>query len=236
MFSWVILYPGHFMVDCGDSDTGGQRACVRDEFADAFDIVQELSDSLETIRSDESERARKAEVVVSDAEDALRLRRDALEDYLADVSAEPDALLVESRERAIEAAEASLLDAEDALADLTRAAADADIRLADREIELAEARLADAEDALAALLEDPDPVDEAVKLAAVVLARESLAEAEDRLEEYDHVDGLEVALRQAELVSARARWKPPWPTWNAPRCARLSTASWWRLASSPASR
>ena len=126
-----------------------------------------------------------------------------LKDYLADLNAEPDQLLVESRESAIETAEADLLDAESALADLTLTA-ESDIQLADREIELAEARTAEAEDALADLLADPDPVDLMVRQAAVRLAEESLAEAEATLEDHNSVDQLEIELRQAELVAARA--------------------------------
>ena len=203
VFSWVILYPGQFQVDCGDSSSGAGLLCIRDEFEDTFDSIREQASNLETIRIDESEKTRKAEVAVSNAEETLALKRDAMEDYLADVNAEPDQLLVESKERAIEAAQADLLDAESALADLTQIA-ESDIQLADHEIELAEARLAEAEESLADLLTDPDPVDTMVRQTAVRLARESLAEVEATLEEYSAVDQLEIELRQAELVSARA--------------------------------
>ncbi len=203
VFSWVILYPGHFMVDCGGSGSTADRVCVRDEFTDAFDAVEDQVANVETIQSDEAEKIRKAEVKVSDAEDALELKRDALGDYLAEVNAEPDALLVESKESAIESAEANLLDAEEALAELGLVA-EGDVELAEQEIELAEARLVDAEEALADMLADSDPVDLEVKRAAVSLARESLVETEAALEEYGEVDQLEIELRRAELVAARA--------------------------------
>ena len=203
VFSWVILYPGQFHVDCGDSNSSAELLCIRDEFEDAFDSVREQASNLETIRGDESEKTRKAEVAVANAEETLALKRDALEDYLADVNAEPDQLLVESKERAIETAQAGLLDAESALADLTQIA-ESDIQLADQEIELAEATLTEAEESLADLLTDPDPVDTMVKQTAVRLARELLAEAEATLEDYSAIDQLEIELRQAELVSARA--------------------------------
>ena len=203
VYSWVILYPGQFQVDCDDSSSATDRACVRNEFDDAFDAVQDKAVNVETIKSDEAEKVRKAEVKVSDAEDALELKRDALADYLAEVNEEPDQLLIESKERAIESAEANLLDVEEALAELTQVA-ESDIQLADHEIELAEAKLADAEDALAELLEDADLVDATVKRAAVRLAQEKMAEAETALEEYSVVDQLDIELRQAELVAARA--------------------------------
>ena len=203
VFSWAILYPGQFRVDCADPDSESDLICVRDQFADAFESIQDRASNVQTISDDEAENTRKAGVAVSDAEEALGLKRKALEDYLADLNAEPDQLLVESKSRAVESAQAALLDAETALADL-EAPAESDIRLADGEIELAEARLAEAEEALADLLEGPDPVDEIVKRAAVRLARESLAEAEETLEEYSVIDQLDIELRQAELVAARA--------------------------------
>ena len=122
---------------------------------------------------------------------------------LASLTGSPDELLLESRNRAIETAQAELLDAETTLAELLQAN-ELDIELADREIELAEARLADAEDAFAALLEDPDPLDILVKQTAVQLAVETLGEAEATLEEYNTVDQLEIELRQADVVAARA--------------------------------
>ena len=203
VFSWVIFYPGQFLVNCGDSDSSNGLMCIRDEFLDAFDTVQEHTANLETLQVDEAEKIRKAEVAVSDAEEVLALKHEAMEDFLADLNADPDQLLVESKERAIETAEADLLDAETALADLT-VVAESDIQLADREIELAEARLADAEESLAELLAEPDPVDVMVKQATVRLAEESLAEAEATLEDYNTTDHLEIELRQAELVAARA--------------------------------
>ena len=127
---------------------------------------------------------------------------DAIE-TLSSLTGEPDELLLESRKSAVETARAGLLDAETALSELTQAG-ELDVELADREIELAEAGLADAEDALAVLLEDPDPLDVLVKQAAVQLAAETLAEAEATLEEYNSVDQLEIELRQADVVSARA--------------------------------
>ena len=270
VFTWAVFYPGDILVDCGNLEPGPFRACIQDEFVDSYEVVVELAAVVETIEAEESEKIRKATVAVSSAEDTLELRRQALDDYLADVSesepteseikskvealavakatlrsleedlknltagpdlieyeskrqdivlaetmladaietfssltGEPDELLLESRKSAVENARAGLLDAETALSELTQAG-ELDVELAGREIELTEAGLADAEDALAALLEDPDPLDVLVKQAAVQLAAETLAEAEATLEEYNSVDQLEIELRQADAVSARA--------------------------------
>lgn len=127
---------------------------------------------------------------------------DSLE-ALASLIGEPDELMLESKGRAVDTAEAELLDAETALADLMKAA-DLDLDLAHREIELTQAKLDDAEEALGALLQDPDPLDVLAKQAEVRLAVETLAESEATLEEYNAVDQLEIDLRQADLVAARA--------------------------------
>ena len=270
VFSWAVFYPGDIHVDCGNLEPGPYRACIQDEFLDAYEVVEELAANLETIQAEESEKIRKANVAVSTAEDSLELRMRALDDYLTDVAESestesevkskvealwlakatlealkedladltaapdpleigskqqdivlaenrlaetletlasltgpPDELLLESGNRAIETAQAELLDAEMTLAELMQAN-ELDIELADREIELAEARRADAEDALAALLEDPDPLDILVKQTAVQLSVETLGEAEATLEEYNTVDQLEIELRQADVVTARA--------------------------------
>ena len=268
--TWAVFYPGDLLVDCGNLEPGPSRACIKDEFVDAYELVVELAAVHETVEAEEAEKVRKASVAVSRAEDSLETQRRALDDYLVDVSesgsteseikskvealavaratlksleedlkdltagptaieyeskqkdialaetkledaletlasltGEPDKLLIESRKSAVETAKADLLDAETTLAELTQAS-ELDIELADREIELAEAKVADAKDALSALLEDPDPLDVAAKQTAVRLAEETLAEAEATLAEYNSVDQLEIELRQADVVSAKA--------------------------------
>ena len=203
VFSWLVLYPGQVLVDCGTLEAGPHLSCIRDEFVDAYELVQEQTTNLELVQAEEAEKVRKATAAVSNAEETVELRQQALDDYLAEVAEEPDQLLLESKARAIEMAEADLFDAEAALADLTQST-ELDVELADHEIELAQAELADAEEALATLLEDPDPIDMLVKQANVRLAMESLSEAEETLEEYNAVDQLEIELREADVIAARA--------------------------------
>ena len=203
VFSWLVLYPGQVIVECGDRETRPHVACVLNEFLDAHDLVEQQAANLEEIQAEQGERIRKATVTVSNAEATVELRRQALDDYLTEVAEEPDELLLESRSRAIEVAQIDLLDAEDALADLTHAS-DLDVDIADHEIELAQARVTSSEEDLAALVEDPDDLDVLVKQTAVRLAVESLAEAEATLEEYRTVDLLEVELREADVIAARA--------------------------------
>ena len=203
VMSWVALYPGEILVDCGGLEAGPRRACIADEFLDTYELVQEQTANYETVQTEENEKVREAAVALANAEDAVESRRQALDDYLAEANAEPEELDLESRNWAIETAKADLMDAEDALADLMQPN-DLDIEKADREIELAQTRLADAEESLAILLEEADPVELLVKRAALRLAMETLAEAEATLEEYNTVDQLEIELREAEVVAARA--------------------------------
>ena len=203
VMSWVVLYLGEVLVDCDSEDAGPNRYCVTGEFDDAYETVVELSDDLQTVEAEESEKIWDATVALSNAEDTLKLRQQDLEDYLAEIDEELDSLDVEAAQAAVVTAEVDLLDAEIALAELMQPA-QLDIGFADREIELAQAMLADAEEALASLLEDPDPIDLLVKQAAVNLALESLADAVATLEEYNAVDQLDIELKQAEVVAAQA--------------------------------
>ena len=203
VMSWVALYLGEVLVDCDPDDAGPNRFCIAEEFDDAYETVVELTDNLQTVEAEESEKIWDATVALSNAEDTLELRRQDLEDYLAEIEEELDSLEIESAQSAVVTAEADLLDAETTLAELMQPT-ELDIGLADREIELAQAQLADAEEALASLLEDPDPVGVLVKQAAVNLALETLADAEATLEEYNTVDQLDIELRQAEVVAAQA--------------------------------
>ena len=203
LLSWVALYPGEIHVDCGYLEAGPLRACILDEFLDAYELVEDQAANYETVKSEEQEKVREADVALSNAQDTVESRRQDLDDYLAEINTEPEELDIETRNWSIETAKADLLDAEEALAALMQPT-ELDIELADREIELAQEKLAVAQESLADLLEEPDPIDVLVKQAAVRLAVETLAEAEATLEEYSDVDQLEIQLREAEVVAARA--------------------------------
>ena len=60
VITWAVFYPGDILVDCGNLEPGPYRACIRDEFLDAYDVVEELAADLETIQAEESEKIRKA--------------------------------------------------------------------------------------------------------------------------------------------------------------------------------
>ena len=203
LMSWVALYPGEIHVDCGNREAGPLRACILEEFLDAYELVDDQAANYETVKSGEQEKVREADVALSNAQDTVESRRQDLDDYLAEINTEPEELDIETRNWAIETAKADLLDAEEALAALMQPT-ELDIELADREIELAQEKLAVAQESLADLLEEPDPIDVLVKQAAVRLAVETLAEAEATLEEYSDVDQLEIQLREAEVVASRA--------------------------------
>ena len=144
-----------------------------------------------------------AQADVTAARIALQEAKDDLDAFLSEIAAGPDQLELESKNRAVGSAEANVLDVEATFAALTEPD-ESDIEFADHEIELAKAMLAEVEEALADLLESPGPIEVQVKQTAVRVAIESLAAAEATLVEYNSVDQLEINLRWADLIAARA--------------------------------
>ena len=177
-------------------------AQTRIDILEARSDLDEARDNKATLLSPTVQDMAQAQAAVTAAHITLQEAKDDLEAFLSEIAAGPDQLELEYKSRAVESAEADVLDAEAALAALIEPD-ESDIELADREIELAEARLAEVEEVLSDLLEDPDPVEMQVRQTAVLLASESLAEAESSLESYRTVDELDVELRQADLVAAR---------------------------------
>ena len=119
VFTWAAFYPGDILVDCGNLQPGPFRACIQNEFADAYEVVVELSAALETIETDEAEKIRKASVAVSTAEDSLEQRRTDLDDYLVEVTeSEPTESEIKSKVEALAVARATLRSLQDDLADL----------------------------------------------------------------------------------------------------------------------
>ena len=193
-----------------EDELGELGAVSPDTLAQArIDILQARSDLEEarekraTLLSPTVQDIAQAQADVTAARIALHEANDDLDSFLSEIAAGPDQLELESKSRAVGSAEADVLDVEAAMAALTEPD-ESDIELADHEIELAEARLAEVEQALADLLEAPDLLEVQVKQTAVRVASESLADAEATLVEYSSVDQLEIDLRQADLIAARA--------------------------------
>ena len=182
VITWAVFYPGDILVDCGNLEPGPYRACIRDEFLGAYEIVEELAGDLETIQAEESEKIRKATVAVSAAEDSLELRRQALADYLTDV-AESGATEseIKSKVEALALARATLDELVEDRADLTAPPDPLEFESKQRDIVLAETRLAESLETLASLTGPPDDLLLESRNRAIETAQAELLDAETDL-------------------------------------------------------
>ena len=182
VYSWAVLYPGEVLVDCGNLEAGRHRACIRDEFLDAYDVVQELSANLETLQADEAEKMREALVAVSNAEDTVEQRREALDDYLTDVAeSQSTESEIKSKVEALGLAKANLEEAREDLAGLTGNPDALELESKRRVIANVEVKLATAIQDLTELMAEPDPLDVEAKRHDIATAETKLAESLDAL-------------------------------------------------------
>ena len=182
VYSWAVLYPGEVLVDCGNLEAGRHRACIRDEFLDAYDVVQELSANLETLQADEAEKMREALVAVSNAEDTVEQRREALDDYLTDVAeSQSTESEIKSKVEALGLAKANLEEAREDLASLTGNPDPLELESKRRVIANAEVKLATAIQDLTDLMAEPDPLDIEAKRQDIATAETKLADSIEAL-------------------------------------------------------
>ena len=206
VITWAVFYPGDILVDCGNLEPGPYRACIRDEFLDAYDVVEELAGDLETIQAEESEKIRKANVAVSTAEESLELRRQALSDYLTDV-AESGATEseIKSKVEALALARATLDELVEDRADLTAPPDPLEFESKQRDIVLAETRLAESLETLASLTGPPDDLLLESRNRAIETAQAELLDAETALAELMQANELDIELADREIELAEAR-------------------------------
>ena len=206
VYSWAVLYPGEVLVDCGNLDAGIHRACIRDEFLDAYDAVQELTANLETVQTDEAEKIREAQVSVSRAEDTVDSRKEALDDYLTEVAeSQATASEIKSKVEALGLAKATLEALEEDLAELTAEPDPLDIEAKRQDIATAETKLADSLEALASLTGEPDELLLESKNRAVETAEADLLDAETSLAELMQATEFDVELADREIELAEAK-------------------------------
>lgn len=206
VYSWAVLYPGEVLVDCGNLDAGTHRACIRYEFLDAYDAVQELTANLETVQTDEAEKIREAQVSVSRAEDTVDSRKEALDDYLTEVAeSQATASEIKSKVEALGLAKATLEALEEDLAELTAEPDPLDIEAKRQDIATAETKLADSLEALASLTGEPDELLLESKNRAVETAEADLLDAETSLAELMQATEFDVELADREIELAQAK-------------------------------
>ena len=206
VYSWAVLYPGEVLVDCGNLEAGKHRACIGAEFQNAFDLVQELTASLETLQADEAEKIREAQVAVSKAEDTVAERREALDDYLTQVAeSQSSESEIESRVEAVGLAQANLQALKGDLADLTAEPDPLAIEARQQDITAAETKLADSLEALSQLTTGPDELTLESTKRAVETAESELLDAEAALSELMQATELDLELADREIELAQAK-------------------------------
>ncbi len=206
VFTWAVFYPGDILVDCGNLEPAPFRACIQDEFEDAYEVVVELAAVLDTVEAEESEKVRKASVAVATAEDTLGMRRQALDDYLADVAdSAPSESEIRSKVEALAVAKATLKSLEEDLKDLTAGPDVIEYEAKQQDIVVAESRLEDALGTLASLTGEPDGLLLESKSRAAETARAELLDAESALSELMQANELDVELGDREVELAEAR-------------------------------
>jgi RND family efflux transporter MFP subunit len=233
VYSWMGLYLGDLLVDCGNLQAGRARACIRDEFDAAWTAVDNTINNLAAVEIQQATAVRNAENAVASAEDTVELRQESLDELIAGLSdsqikskvdnlalakanldiaqddlvqltGEPDPLDIESKQSAVATAEANLADAVDALAALTGEPDPLDLESKQTAVATAEANLADAVETLASLTGDPDELTLASKQGAVATAEANLVDAETALSDLLNAAGLDVELANREIEVAQA--------------------------------
>ena len=206
VYSWAVLYPGEVLVDCGNLEAGKHRACIRDEFQDAYDLLQELTWDLETLQADEAEKIREAQVAVSKAEDTVAERQEALADYLTEVAeSQSTQSEIESKVEALGLAGATLEALKEDLAELTAEPDPLDIEAKRQDIATAETKLAESLEALASLIDGPDELLLESKNRAIETAEADLLDAESSLAELMQATELNIELADREIELAQAK-------------------------------
>ncbi|MCY4530612.1 MAG: biotin/lipoyl-binding protein, partial [Chloroflexi bacterium] len=205
VYSWAVLYPGEVLVDCGNLEAGRHRACIGDEFLNAYDAVQELNVSLETLQADEAEKIREAQVAVSRAEDTVAQRREALDDYLTEVAeSQSTESEIKSKVEALGLAKATLESLREDLAGLTAEPDPLDIEARLQDVATAEINLADSLEALASLTGEPDELLLESKKRAIDTAEADLLDAETALSELMQATEFDIELADREIELAQA--------------------------------
>ena len=233
IYAWMNLTPGYIIASCYNIPITADTQCVRKEMDDGWDALSSATDSLDTVETQARKAVTTAESAVGRSVESLAAAQEALDDIKAgpdrldietienqlalaqanlaqveeDLSAlmsGPNALEVEAKRAQVEVAQASLAQAEEDLSALISGPDPLEVEAKRAQVEVAQASLAQAEEDLSALMSGPDPLETESWSQRVAVAEASLHETEAELAELrGSVDPLQVALRQADLASAK---------------------------------
>ena len=205
LYTWLAFFPGTLAVTCEDGLPPSQGgACIRNEIDDAWQELQDKTDNLDTVQTQSAKAIANTAVAVTNAAASLTTRQEALEE----LSAGPDPLEIESARKTLALTEAAQEKAEEELATILAKQREGpdplDLEVEERQVAVAKAKLDKAEEDLGSIINGIDPLQIDVKETQVELTRASLAESVQALAELKTIDQLEIALREADLISATA--------------------------------
>lgn len=185
VYIWLNYYIGSIVPTCESGVVPQQGVCIEKEMDDAWEGYQDAVDNLDTVQTQAVKAVAIAQDAVTRAEESLATAEEAL----ATLQEDPDALVVESKEKQLELAEATLQTAEENLAKLKKGPDPLQVEAKEKQVGTAKGSLAEAEERLAELLlGSVDPL-------------------EVTLREYDVASAskaLETALQNSEKATLRA--------------------------------
>ncbi len=199
VYAFAHLSPYDIRAECEEPPAEANVFCIADEMSDAWERVVDARSALEDLETPAATAISKAEDAVARAEESLSDAQDRLSDLLEP----PDALALDSKEKELAAARTALTEAEADLAALLERQAWAQV------LGLDGLRPGSGEGIDTTMLTEDmseslrtDLVAAQVNVDDAVLALRQAEEARESIAEPP--DPLLVALREAELATARA--------------------------------
>ena len=193
VYFWLHFYPQDVVATC-DDDEPARTLCVMRDLDDAWDGLEAARDNLATLEMEAEKALSQRDTAVRRAEDTV----DDLEQKVADLQEEPDALAVDAARARFDTATHALQDAQTALDELLDPPS---LRVEERmrQVDVAEAALDVAEADLADLTPGSDDSRVIAARAQVVVARANLEDAGSDLAE------LRAGPNEIDLDAAQAK-------------------------------
>ncbi|MBM3933085.1 MAG: efflux RND transporter periplasmic adaptor subunit [SAR202 cluster bacterium] len=233
VYTWLAFFPGIVYASCDGITLPAQGVCIKQEINSAWAALGSAQTAAVTAQSQAGKAVANAETAVTAAATALDARKSDLvtlmagptadavqakknsvevakasladaEAALADLKDGPDVFQLDIQGQQVATARETLRTAEAALADLLAGTANSGYAAQAKQVTISQANLDKAVADLAKLTSAPDANELIVKQSQVDIARENLMDAETTLASYHQVDDLQIALRESDLIAAKA--------------------------------
>ena len=204
VYAWMNLTPGYLVPTCEDILITPETQCVKEELEGSWDALGSAADNLDTVKTQSHKAVANAETAVTRAEESLVTAEEAL----ADLEAGHDPLEIESMEKQVAVALATLQQAEEDLSELKRLPGVPGVLEAEgntTQTATAPDVDAQAEERLSEpLLDQRYALDVAVQRKQIAVAQANLDKAEEDLDELmGRPDPLEVEAQRMQVGAAQ---------------------------------